>query len=74
MVDFEKHHDVPEDDAQLARMGHKAELQRNFSTLYVAFIPCCVLSREMGERMLCLMPCDALQLDAGLGFCRVECE
>lgn len=24
---------VPEDDAQLARMGHKPELHRNFSTL-----------------------------------------
>jgi hypothetical protein len=24
---------IPEDDAQLQRMGHKPELQRNFSTL-----------------------------------------
>lgn len=35
MADLEKPRDVPEDDAQLARMGHKPELQRNFSTLYV---------------------------------------
>lgn len=26
-----------EDDAQLAAMGHRAELNRNFSMLYVAF-------------------------------------
>jgi choline transport protein len=27
--------DGPEDDVQLAEMGHKPELQRNFSTLCV---------------------------------------
>lgn len=36
MADIDKPHDVPADDAQLAGMGHKPELQRNFSTLYVA--------------------------------------
>lgn len=28
-----------DDDAQLAAMGHKAELNRNFSMLYVTFPP-----------------------------------
>ena len=30
---IEKTHDGDGDDAQLAALGHKAELQRNFSTL-----------------------------------------
>ncbi|PLB49328.1 amino acid permease [Aspergillus steynii IBT 23096] len=44
MADFEKPHDVPEDDAQLARMGHKAELQRNFSTLSMLGLAFAVLN------------------------------
>ncbi|KAH8431478.1 uncharacterized protein LDX57_009141 [Aspergillus melleus] len=44
MIDLDKHHDVPEDDAQLARMGHKAELQRNFSTLSMLGLAFAVLN------------------------------
>ncbi|KAI9042392.1 GABA permease GabA [Aspergillus affinis] len=44
MTDLDKHHDVPEDDAQLARMGHKAELQRNFSTLSMLGLAFAVLN------------------------------
>ncbi|KAB8068386.1 amino acid/polyamine transporter I [Aspergillus leporis] len=35
---------VPEDDAQLARMGHKPELQRNFSTLSMLGLAFAVLN------------------------------
>lgn len=30
---------IHDDDAQLAAMGHKPELNRNFSMLYAAFPP-----------------------------------
>jgi hypothetical protein len=34
MSSIEKHKGQVDDDAQLAAMGHKAELDRNFSMLY----------------------------------------
>lgn len=34
--------DRADDDAQLAALGHKAELQRNFSMLYVRRIRCSI--------------------------------
>lgn len=37
MSSIEKHKGHVDDDAQLAAMGHKAELDRNFSMLYEFF-------------------------------------
>lgn len=48
------------DDAQLASMGHKPELERQYSTLYVA-------------AHLITHDANALQFDAGSGFCCSEC-
>ncbi|KAK1139793.1 hypothetical protein N8T08_011190 [Aspergillus melleus] len=57
MADLDKHHDVPEDDVQLARMGHKAELQRNFSTLSMLGLAFAVLNVRLvtaGTCNLCI--------------------
>ena len=59
---MEKHEN--EDDAQLAAMGHKPELHRNFSTLYEP-LPWPVYMGLANYR--------GVQVDAGSSFCNLEC-
>lgn len=61
LKDYAPHGD---DDAQLAQMGHKSELKRQFSVLYVAR---CAISAAK-TNLICP------QVDVGACLCDFECR
>ena len=57
-----------DDDAQLAAMGHKAELKRNFSLLYVLVSLSTLFDRNEANSLAYLT-----QVHVRTGFCYSKC-